>query len=100
MRRTPSLILAGLRLVGFLYLGSMMNTVEVKSEQRTGDELDLVIPIAVDQMAMVECESLVSPDGSLLWLQWESLSASLKDLVIERIFFVLFDVVDVDGFRA
>ena len=98
MRRTPSLILAGLRLVGFLYLGSMMNTVEVKSEQRTGDELDLVIPIAVDQMAMVECESLVSPDGSLLWLQWESLSASLKDLVIERIFFVLFDVVDVDGF--
>ena len=46
----------------------------------------------------VECESLVSPDGSLLWLQWESLSASLKDLVIERIFFVLFDVVDVDGF--
>jgi len=76
----------------------MMNMVEVRSEQRTGDELALVLPVVVDQEAMVECESLVSPDGSVLWLQWQSLSGTLEDRIINEVYSILSDMIDVDGF--
>lgn len=75
-----------------------MNTIEGKTEPRIGDEIALVLPVAVDHDSIIECDALISPDGSMLWLQWQSLSGSLEGRVVSDVYSNLSDRVDVDGF--
>jgi outer membrane usher protein FimD/PapC len=96
---TPSLPRIHWRSVEFLcFVCAIMLMIEVKSEQRVGDEVVLVLPVLLNQETPFECESLVSSDGHMLWMQWQSLGELLEDQVDGETYTVLSDRVDSEGF--
>ena len=69
------------------------------AEQRvpTGEEMAMMVPVAVDEMFEVECEALISMDAQRVWLLWKDLEEVVADRLAESQLAVLVSQLQ-DGF--